>query len=217
MIKNLIFDMGDVLIGYRWKEMLTEDFGVPEERAYPIGKALFEDPIWREFDAGLKPMEAVLEHYSALYPEDAKTIRRMFHEGERMAVKRERVWEKLAQLKNIGYRLYVLSNYSEYLFNKHTRDVPVISLMDGMVISYEVHSIKPDHAIYRHILDKYDLKPEESIFFDDRAENVVAAMELGIEAVQITSEDMLLEILSRYTDGNEDIISAVKQDKRHYR
>ena len=198
MIKNLIFDMGDVLIGYRWKEMLTEDFGVPEERAYPIGKALFEDPVWREFDAGLKPMEAVLEHYSALYPEDAKIISRMFYEGERMPVKRERVWKKVAELKDKGYRLYVLSNYSEYLFNKHTRDIPVISLMDGMVISYEVHSIKPDHAIYRHILDKYDLKPEESIFFDDRKENVEAARELSMDAVQITSEDMLLEILDRF-------------------
>ena len=115
-----------------------------------------------------------------------------------MPVKRERVWKKVAELKDKGYRLYVLSNYSEYLFNKHTRDVPVISLMDGMVISYEVHSIKPDHAIYRHILDKYDLKPEESIFFDDRKENVVAARELSMDAVQITSEDMLLEILNRF-------------------
>ena len=75
--------------------------------------------------------------------------------------------------------------------------------MDGMVISYEVHSIKPDHAIYRHILDKYDLKPEESMFFDDRAENVEAARDLGIEAVQITSEDMLLEILNKLTDDSK--------------
>ena len=196
MIKNLIFDMGDVLIGYRWKEMLTEDFGVPEEKAYPIGKALFEDPIWREFDAGLQPVEAVLEHYISLFPDDAEIIRRMFYESERMPVKRERVWEKVARLKDKGYHLYLLSNYSEYLFNKHTRDVTVIPLMDGMVISYEVHSLKPDHTIYRHILDKYDLKPKESIFFDDRAENIEAARELGMEAVQITSEDMLLEILS---------------------
>lgn len=209
MIKNLIFDMGDVLIGYRWKEMLTEDFGVAEERAYPIGKALFEDPIWREFDAGLQPMEAVLEHYCTLFPEDAKVISRMFYEGERMPVKRERVWEMVAKLKDKGYRLYVLSNYSEYLFNKHTRDVPVIPLMDGMVISYQVHSIKPDHAIYRHILDKYDLKPEESIFFDDRAENVEAAREFGMEAVQITSEDMLLETLSKFAD--KDLIDYIKK------
>ena len=143
-------------------------------------------------------METVLEHYIALFPKDAEVIRRMFYEGERMPVKRERVWEKVAELKDKGYRLYVLSNYSEFLFNKHTRDVPVIPLMDGMVISYEVHSVKPDHAIYKHILDKYDLKPEESIFFDDRAENVEAARELGMEAEQITSEDMLLETLRRF-------------------
>jgi putative hydrolase of the HAD superfamily len=47
-------------------------------------------------------------------------------------------------------------------------------------------------------MDKYELKPEESIFFDDRAENVEAARKLGMEAEQITSEDMLLEILSKF-------------------
>ncbi|MCR5602990.1 MAG: hypothetical protein K6G27_04725 [Lachnospiraceae bacterium] len=59
MIKNLIFDMGDVLIGYRWKEMLTEDFGVPEERAYPIGKALFDDRAENVEAAKKFGMEAV--------------------------------------------------------------------------------------------------------------------------------------------------------------
>ncbi|MCR4807065.1 MAG: HAD family phosphatase [Lachnospiraceae bacterium] len=193
--------MGDVLIGYRWKEMLTEDFGVPEERVFPIGKALFEDPIWRDFDAGLQPMEVVLKHYSDLYPEDAPVIRRMFYEGELMSVRRERVWKKVEELKAAGYRMYVLSNYSEYLYNKHTGEVPVLPLMDGIVISYQVHAIKPDHEIYRHLLDKYGLKPEESLFFDDREDNVKAATELGIAAVQITSEDMLLEELSRLLDG----------------
>lgn len=51
-------------------------------------------------------------------------------------------------------------------------------------------------------MNKYDLKPEESIFFDDREENVKAARELGMEAVQITSEDMLLKILSKFSDGS---------------
>ncbi|MCR5507277.1 MAG: HAD family phosphatase [Lachnospiraceae bacterium] len=195
MIKNLIFDMGGVLIGYRWKEMLTEDFGVEEDRAFPIGEMLFEDPIWRKFDAGLEPMETVLEHYVELYPEDATVIRRMFYEGERMSVKRERVWDRVRELKNSGYKIYVLSNYSEYLFKKHTKDVTILPIMDGIVVSYVTHSIKPDHAIYRYLLDKYGLKAEECRFFDDNEDNVNAAKELGMEAVLITSEEMLLKEL----------------------
>lgn len=72
--------------------------------------------------------------------------------------------------------------------------------IDGMVVSYQVHITKPDNRIYRHLLDKYDLNPEECIFFDDRVENTEAAKKMGIESVTITSKDQLLELL-------EDIIS----------
>ena len=71
-------------------------------------------------------------------------------------------------------------------------------LMDGVVVSYAIHAVKPDYAIYRHIRDKYGLKAEESILFDDKEENVRAAEELGIKAVPITSELQLLEELSRF-------------------
>ena len=189
--------MGGVLIGYRWKEMLTDDFGVSVDRAEAIGRALFEDPIWRDFDAGIIRAEDVLEHYTRLYPDDAAVIQRSFHEGELMSVPRERVWEKVTQLKACGYNTYVLSNYSKYLFDKHTRDVPFETMIDGTVVSYQVKVIKPDPAIYRYMLDKYGLVPEETLFYDDLEINVRAAQELGINAIRITSEEMLLDELSK--------------------
>ena len=69
MIKNIIFDVGDVLIGYRWKEMLL-DHGIPDDIAQRVGENIFSDPIWRKFDSGFVSIEELLEHYIQLYPED---------------------------------------------------------------------------------------------------------------------------------------------------
>ena len=67
--------------------------------------------------------------------------------------------------------------------------------IDGMIISYQVHYVKPDIRIYRALLDRYNLKPEECIFYDDREANTKGARHAGIEAVTITSTDQLIHLL----------------------
>ena len=62
-MKNIIFDVGDVLLEYRWKDMLVEDYGMTEERAVQIGKSMFDDPLWSGLDLG-NPLE---DHISILY------------------------------------------------------------------------------------------------------------------------------------------------------
>ena len=198
MIRNIIFDMGDVLIGFRWQDMLIEDFGVERERALKIGAEVFGDPIWAEMDAGKRQKDEVVEHYVAKYPEDGDVIRRMFDEAERMPVKRPLVWEKVKKLKAAGYKLYLLSNYSEYLFEKHTSDIPIMPLFDGKVISYREGVIKPDPEIYTIILQRYALDPKECVFFDDKKENVEAAIKLGIEGRIVTSQEQLLHDLDEF-------------------
>ena len=61
------------------------------------------------------------------------------------------------------------------------------------VVSYQIHKIKPDPDIYRYLLQKYSLKAEECIFFDDRNDNTVAAQKLGIQAVTVESKDVLMK------------------------
>ena len=55
-MKNIIFDVGDVLLEYRWKDMLVQDYGMTEERAVQIGKSMFDDPLWSGLDLG-NPLE----------------------------------------------------------------------------------------------------------------------------------------------------------------
>ena len=197
MIRNLIFDVGSVLIGYRWKEMLTDDFGADPAISEDLGRAIFDDPIWNDFDRGVCDEKEAVDHYCRRFPEHEDLLRRFFDEAERMLVKRETVWDRIAALKEKGYKIYILSNYSEYLFKKHTDGLPFIDLADGAVVSYEIGMLKPEKGIYEHLLEKYGLLPEECIFYDDRSVNVEGAKALGIESYLITSEEDLLEKIGK--------------------
>ena len=196
MIKNIIFDVGDVLLEYRWKDML-KDYGLPDDEAYKVGKLMFNDNLWHEFDLANMTHDEIVGQYLKNYPDYAEVMQWFMTHGELMHVKREDVWEKAQKLKEKGYGIYILSNNSQELFEKHTKDAPFISLADGVVVSYQIHITKPDEKIYQYLLDKYNLKAEECIFFDDREENTEAARKLGIEAVTVTSKEFLLDELDK--------------------
>ena len=196
MIKNIIFDVGDVLLEYRWKDML-KDYGLPDDEAYKVGNLMFNDNLWHEFDLANMTRDEIVGQYLKNYPDYAEVMQWFMTHGELMHVKREDVWEKAQKLKEKGYGIYILSNYSQELFEKHTKDAPFISLADGVVVSYQIHITKPDEKIYRYLLDKYNLKAEECIFFDDSEENTEAARKLGIEAITVTSKEFLLDELDK--------------------
>ena len=71
MVRNLIFDVGNVLIGYRWFEMLTEDFGLSSEEANRIGNEMFENDLWGlGLDGGRITLDEAILEYGKLYPQD---------------------------------------------------------------------------------------------------------------------------------------------------
>ena len=198
MIQNLIFDVGNVLIEYRWFEMLTEDYGLSADEANRIGAEMFEPDLWGvDLDGGKITLDEAIMEYGRMYPEDITVIEWFLRNGELMAVKRPEIWDKIAALKEKGYKIYILSNYSKELFEKHTRDASFLKVLDGGIVSYQVKEIKPGRRIYELLLNKYDLKAEECLFFDDREDNVEAARTMGIQAIQVTSREMLNEALDK--------------------
>lgn len=201
-MQNIIFDVGDVLLEYRWKDMLVEDYGMTEERAVQIGKSMFDDPLWSGLDLG-NPLEETICRYEKKYPEYAKEIRWFLTHGEKMHVKRPEVWEKVHELKKAGYGIYLLSNYSEDLFNKHTKGASFLDDIDGKVVSYEIQKIKPDPQIYLYLLEKYQLNAEECLFFDDREQNTEGAEKVGIPAITVCSQKQLLMELEKILCGNK--------------
>ena len=201
-MKNIIFDVGDVLLEYRWKDMLVEDYGMTAERAEQVGMTMFDDPLWSGLDLG-NPLEETICRYEKKYPEYAKEIRWFLTHGEYMHVNRPAVWEKVHELKKAGYRIYLLSNYSEDLFTKHTKGASFLNDIDGKVVSYQIHEIKPNPEIYLYLLDKYNLKADQCLFFDDREQNVEGAEKLGIHAIRVESQQQLLGELEKLLCGKK--------------
>lgn len=202
MIKNLIFDVGGVLLSYRWKDMLM-DFGLPEAEALRVGTALFEDPddLWLQFNLGNLSDEEILAEYCRKYPADTEAMSWFVRHGEYMHVARPAIWKLVHKCKEKGYRIYLLSNYSENLFRKHTQYADFLEDLDGMMVSYMIHKIKPDRAIYEALCQKYELLPEECLFFDDRLENVEAARAYGMSSIQVLSAAGLAEDLRTGLNG----------------
>lgn len=199
MIKNLIFDVGGVLFDYRWKEMFM-DYGLDEDNAIRVGTQMFNDPdrTWDIFDLGIKSDEEIADILCKKYPGDEDVIRWFIRHGEYMQVPRPKVWKKVHELKQKGYKIYILSNYPESLFKKHTEYADFMDDIDGLMVSYMIHKAKPAEDIYKALCDKYGLDRSESIFFDDRSENVEGAIKFGMKSVKILSEQVLLDELDRF-------------------
>jgi len=196
-VKNLIFDVGNVLLEYRWNQMLL-DYGLSKEEAAVAGPLFFEHDIWKELDLGNLSVEEVICLYEKALPQYAGLIRWFLTNLDLMPIPRKDVWEKVRALKQKGYRIYLLSNYNKDFFNIHTKNADFLDDIDGKVVSYQIHKIKPDPAIYEYLLEKYNLLPEESVFFDDRAENTETAEKLGIRSYTITSKEYLLSVLDEF-------------------
>lgn len=198
-IKNLVFDVGGVLIGYRWEEMFN-DYGLDKYSADRIGKGLFDSEEWPKFDAGYISLEETIECFCKRNPDLSKPAKWFIDNAINMRVPRENLWKLLRKLKDKGYNIYLLSNYSKVLFELHTSDYDFMNIIDGKVVSYEVGSLKPEEKIYKTLFKRYNLKEEECVFFDDRPENIEMGRRLGMNGVVVKdqSEKYLISVLEQF-------------------
>ena len=197
MITTVIFDMGNVLIDFRWAQLFRE-MGLSGERFDRMAKATVLDPVWSEFDRGFWTDEMMLEGFVKNDPGMEKEITQMMNEYfPRLLKKFDYTDEWLDSIKAKGYKIYILSNFSAKAFRDCTDQLDYVSKADGAVISYKVGLIKPDPAIYRYLLDTYDIDPKEAVFIDDVQENLDAAAEFGITGILFTDRKSADEELAK--------------------
>ncbi len=198
MIKNIVFDVGKVLVTFQPYEYL-EKLGYDEKTKRAVEKAVFEDALWNENDRGILTYEELLSGFLANAPEYETQIREAFEKVGDAIELLPHTMDWVCNLKKRGYRLYVLSNYGAYTYEQTKHKLEFLSYMDGTVFSYEYKVIKPEKEIYELLLNKFVLRAEETVFIDDRLENVEAAKSLGfkgihfrnIEQVKAQLEEML--------------------------
>ena len=197
MIKNIVFDIGGVLVDFAPDRLLMDE-GMPKERVDRVMKATILSSWWPELDRGFIPESEIIEGMKAKYPEAAEDVDFLFSRDLRNLVKsREYAHDWLKGLRDRGYRVFLLTNYPADIFKLHwdTR-FSFTDQIDGLVVSAEVKKIKPDPDIYRILLDKYSLDAAECVFIDDRAENAAAARHVGMNAIHFTSYENACEKLN---------------------
>jgi putative hydrolase of the HAD superfamily len=191
---NFIFDIGNVLIDFKPEQFLYTLFNDPPVEK-KINEIIYKSPEWVRLDEGtITPQEACL-NFCAKEPEYKELIAEVMDKLPEMLTPIQKTIALLPEIKKQGHKLYYLSNYhkelSRYIQNKYS----FFKLFDGGVFSCDVHMVKPDPAIYRYLLDKYKLKPEDCVFIDDTKENVLAAEKEGIKGVLFTDAAVLEEYM----------------------
>lgn len=196
-IKNIIFDVGKVLVSYEPMQYLRS-LGFDEKIVDAVGKAIFFHPLWEEGDAGAYEMDEYLPRYIANAPEYEKEIRLAYERmGDAIELFPYAVdWIK--GLKERGYRIYILSNYSEYVYEFTKSKLRFLKYADGAVFSFAVKMIKPQEGIYEYLMRTYGLYAAESVFIDDRPENIEGAMKCGIFGIRFTDYETTKKNLEEF-------------------
>ena len=183
MITTIIFDMGNVLIDFRWAALFHE-MGLNGERFDRMAGATVLDPVWKEFDRGVWSDDMLLDAFIKNAPELEKEMRDFMSDRFTGLLRKfDYTDEWLDKLKEKGYRLYILSNFSFKALRECAKELDYVSKVDGAVMSCDIKMIKPDPSIYTYLLDTYGIDPEEAVFIDDTAENVRAAEAFGMKGI----------------------------------
>lgn len=179
MIKNVIFDMGNVLLSYN-PDICLKRFVAHEEDRKTIKRELFEGPEWEAGDLGELTDEERFEKVSRRVPARLhEALKKCALEWTVCLKPVPGAREFLSYVKEKGYRIYVLSNASSSFYDYFPGFLP-FDYFDGVVVSCALHLVKPDIRIYRYLLDTYGLKAEECFFIDDMAANVEGAQKAGM-------------------------------------
>lgn len=182
MIRNVIFDIGNVLTDFRWKGFL-QDKGFDEEMIGRIARASVMSPFWGEFDRGEMDPEKLMGEFIRRDPEIEGELRRAYDNIQGMVTGRDYAIPWIKELKNKGYGVYYLSNFSYKAYVECADALDFIPYTDGGILSFRDRVIKPEEEIYKLLLARYGLKAEECVFLDDTPVNVEAAVRLGFAGI----------------------------------
>jgi putative hydrolase of the HAD superfamily len=197
VIKNVIFDVGNVFVQWSPREIVERCFNLPKgsEENLQRAEALFQHPLWKSLNCGQLTQREAERAYQAqfgLSAEQTETL--FFHIMDHLELIDGT--EEIAQrLRKAGYRVFALTdNVSEivaYLRNRHQ----FWTVFEGAVISAEIGMLKPDPAIFRHAMEKFNLIAAETVFFDDVIANVDGASSIGMKARLFTTPTRCVEDL----------------------
>ena len=180
MIKNVVFDMGNVLINYAPEEFI-QSFTASTEHQNLLLDEIFYAELWQQFDRGTLSKEDLVERASKhLPPELHRSVSDILDTWHEKMTPISEMEDILKRLKENGYHLYLFSNVSQD-FHEFKHIIPGLEYFDGLFLSSDWKGLKPEKELYRNFFKHFDLEPSECFFVDDLAVNIEGAAALGMD------------------------------------
>jgi HAD superfamily hydrolase (TIGR01509 family) len=189
--KNIIFDLGAVLLSFNLKEIVLGVFKDHQPPPLYLMDALKHE-IWLNVDRGLLTYDQAVE---LLHPTfDKNQLQKLFHGVPNYLAPMPEGLELFYAAKRKGYGVYILSNMSDPCYQK-IKSYDFLKAAHGAIYSYQVKYAKPDREIYQLLLDTYQLKPEECLFIDDLEKNIIGGQALGIDGILCSDHTLVRQQL----------------------
>lgn len=204
MIKNVIFDIGNVLVDFRWR-VLMEDLKLPKETQAIFENTVFGSHWWGELDHGIYEESEILKNFREDNKEHLEEFNLVWDNRDKLVEPYAYAVQWIERLKASGLNVYLLSNYPKDIFSLHAEcgSFPFLDKVDGKVVSGFVKMIKPNADIYEYLLNEYTLKAAESVFIDDREDNVGTARALGMKGIVFRSYEQACHELDEMIEGTD--------------
>lgn len=192
MIKNIIFDIGNVILKFNVKEVLKNFTSNEDEQKFILDN-IINSPEWLGYaliDTGYITKEEAIEMVKdRTNHTNDKIIEDFWNNYNNFASVNEEMLILIKTLKEKEYKIYLLSNINQYT-TEFIEKSGLFRLVDGYVLSYQVHQVKPYIGIYNTLLEKYKLMPNESLFIDDNEKNIITGNSLGIISKKVEPDNI---------------------------
>ena len=185
MIKNIVFDISNVLAPFRFKEFLAEK-GFDGAMIKRIIRSSAMTPYWTEFEKGKLTQEQAMEAFISTDSDIADELHKAYDSCSGIMGRYDYTENWINELKEAGRKLYCITNFTPAGYAQCYDCISFIERFDGCVFSFREGIVKPDPEIYKTLLKRYGLKAEECVFIDDTEENVLSAENLGFAGIVFT-------------------------------
>ena len=202
MIKNIVFDFGQVIVHYEPEYMVSKYVSDKDDIAL-LSEVVFDRLYWDKLDMGTIEDDEVLEACRTRLPDRLWDVaEKIYYNWIYNIPEFDGMAELIAHLKDrYGVRVLLLSNISKY-FAAHSHEIPIIAEFEGCVFSSLIGITKPNPKIFSHLCKKFKIKPQETVFIDDNASNIEASIEFGLNGYQFDGDvGKLKEYLDRLLEA----------------
>lgn len=186
MIRNVIFDLGGVLVNWRPLEIIGSFYREPHLRE-AVHRHMLQHSDWLDLDRGTLLPPAAAERFAERMDRPLEEVLALLNHVKASLTPIPEMIALATRLRERGLSLYVLSNMSEDTFEHLKAQHAFFDLFDGIVISAVVRLIKPEAEIFAHLARRYGLAYPETVFIDDHLPNIEAARRLGLSTVHFQS------------------------------